>query len=118
MVWEGMHAHRVAPCISVQQDDCACLPGRWVSLHTHLSARVAHQGERVPGCAHRSTARVSTGQRVSLNSVEEAASEEREGHKYWVYEHLSQVNSTLHDLRPPWQKHPPIKAAPGARVDS
>lgn len=39
----------------------------------------------------RSTARVTTGQRVSLNSIESAMAEERDGQKYWVYEHLSQV---------------------------
>ena len=39
----------------------------------------------------RSTARVTTGQRVSLNSIESAVAEERDGQKYWVYEHLSQV---------------------------
>ena len=55
------------------------------------------QGECLPvGCGRRSTARVSTGQRVSLNSVEESATEQREGQKYWVYEHLSQVSGACH----------------------
>ena len=43
------------------------------------------------GVWHRSTARVTTGQRVSLNSVESAAAETRDGQTYFAYEHLSQV---------------------------
>lgn len=43
----------------------------------------------------RSTARITTGQRVSLNSVEAAAREEREGVTYFVFEHVSQVGSLL-----------------------
>jgi hypothetical protein len=39
----------------------------------------------------RSTARITTGQRISLNSVEEAAVETRDGATYWVFEHVSQV---------------------------
>ena len=46
-------------------------------------------------CFCRSTARVTTGQRVSLNSIESAAQETRDGLTYWVYEHLSQVTSPL-----------------------
>ena len=42
-------------------------------------------------CCCRSTARVTTGQRVSLNSIESAVQESRDGLTYWVYEHLSQV---------------------------
>ena len=42
-------------------------------------------------CCSRSTARVTTGQRVSLNSIESAVQESRDGLTYWVYEHLSQV---------------------------
>ncbi len=34
---------------------------------------------------------MSTGQRVSLNSVERASTEQRDGQTYWAYEHLSQV---------------------------
>lgn len=41
--------------------------------------------------ACRSTARVTTGQRVSLNTIEEAGQETRDGHPYWTYEHTSQV---------------------------
>ena len=60
----------------------------------------------------RSTARVSTGQRVSLNSIEEASKEERDGHMYWVYEHLSQVSVTCWSSiaqhpSPPGQQHLP-----------
>jgi len=39
----------------------------------------------------RSTARITTGQRVSLNSVEEASRQERDGLPYFVFEHVSQV---------------------------
>lgn len=39
----------------------------------------------------RSTSRLSSGQRVALNDVEEAHIEDREGQPYWVFEHLSQV---------------------------
>lgn len=39
----------------------------------------------------RSTGRMTTGQRVSLNSVESAAEVERDGVKYYIYEHISQV---------------------------
>lgn len=54
----------------------------------------------------RSTARVTTGQRVSLNTIEEAATETRDGHTYWAYEHTSQV--PLHSFLPPcWHKHCP-----------
>ncbi|CAL8470782.1 g10324 [Coccomyxa elongata] len=43
----------------------------------------------------RSTARVTTGQRVSLNTIEEAATETRDGHTYWAYEHTSQGSPSL-----------------------
>ena len=39
----------------------------------------------------RSTSRVSNGQRVALNDVEEAHKEDRAGGAFFVYEHLSQV---------------------------
>ena len=39
----------------------------------------------------RSTARITTGQRVSLNSVEEASRQDRDGVPYFVFEHVSQV---------------------------
>eukprot|EP00195_Chlamydomonas_chlamydogama_P003864 CAMPEP_0202921462 /NCGR_PEP_ID=MMETSP1392-20130828/77409_1 /ASSEMBLY_ACC=CAM_ASM_000868 /TAXON_ID=225041 /ORGANISM="Chlamydomonas chlamydogama, Strain SAG 11-48b" /LENGTH=251 /DNA_ID=CAMNT_0049615033 /DNA_START=212 /DNA_END=967 /DNA_ORIENTATION=+ len=42
----------------------------------------------------RSTSRVSSGQRVALNDVEEAHYEERDGAPFWVYEHLSQGSPT------------------------
>lgn len=38
----------------------------------------------------KSTARVSTGQRVALNSIEELKAEERDGRQYITYEHISQ----------------------------
>jgi len=38
----------------------------------------------------RSTARVTSGQRVALNSIEAAAKEKRNGAPYFVYEHVSQ----------------------------
>ncbi|KAI7843157.1 hypothetical protein COHA_003141 [Chlorella ohadii] len=43
----------------------------------------------------RSTARITTGQRVSLNSVEEASRQERDGLPYFVFEHVSQGSPTL-----------------------
>jgi hypothetical protein len=39
----------------------------------------------------RSTSRLTTGQRTALNDVESAEVEVREGQRYFVYEHLSQV---------------------------
>ena len=42
--------------------------------------------------ADRSTSRVTAGQRVSLNSVEEAMQEERGGQLYFVYDHITQVS--------------------------
>jgi hypothetical protein len=43
----------------------------------------------------KSTARVTSGQRVSLSSVEEAAVEDREGIKYYVYEYVAQASETF-----------------------
>lgn len=43
----------------------------------------------------RSTARVTSGQRVSLNSVEEATADEKDGITYYIYEHVSQGSPTL-----------------------
>ena len=43
----------------------------------------------------RSTARITTGQRVSLNSVEASNKEERDGTPYFVFEHVSQVGVCL-----------------------
>ena len=43
----------------------------------------------------RSTARVTSGQRVSLNTVEEATSVEKDGITYFIYEHISQGSPTL-----------------------
>mmetsp|Transcript_3755 Transcript_3755/g.9727 ORF Transcript_3755/g.9727 Transcript_3755/m.9727 type:complete len:304 (-) Transcript_3755:153-1064(-) len=40
--------------------------------------------------ADRSTARVTSGQRVALNSIEAATKEERSGAPYFLYEHVSQ----------------------------
>jgi hypothetical protein len=45
--------------------------------------------------ADRSTARVTTGQRVSLSSVESAAAEQRDGQTYYVYEHVAQVRCAV-----------------------
>ena len=45
--------------------------------------------------AHRSTSRVSSGQRVALNDVEEAHAEDRAGSAFYVYEHVSQGSPTL-----------------------
>lgn len=43
----------------------------------------------------RSTARVTSGQRVSLNTVESATSAEKLGSPYYIYEHISQGSPTL-----------------------
>ena len=45
--------------------------------------------------ADRSTSRVTAGQRVALNSVEDAAAEDRDGQTYWVYNHYSQGSPNL-----------------------
>ncbi|KAL4525269.1 hypothetical protein Ndes2526A_g07346 [Nannochloris sp. 'desiccata'] len=45
--------------------------------------------------ADRSTARVTSGQRVSLNTIEEANSVEKDGTIYYIYEHISQGSPTL-----------------------
>jgi len=42
----------------------------------------------------RSTARVTSGQRISLNSVEDAKTIENDGIKYYIYEHVSQGSPT------------------------
>ena len=41
----------------------------------------------------RSTGRITSGQRVSLSSVEDSAAEQRDGVTYYVYEHVSQVGA-------------------------
>ncbi len=46
----------------------------------------------------RSTARVTSGQRVSLNAVERAEAEQRDGATYWVYTHISQACNFLFDI--------------------
>lgn len=43
----------------------------------------------------RSTARITTGQRVSLNSVERAERRQLDGTPYFVFEHVSQGSPTL-----------------------
>lgn len=45
--------------------------------------------------ADRSTARVTSGQRVSLNTLEEANTIEKDGTTYYIYEHISQGSPTL-----------------------
>jgi hypothetical protein len=45
--------------------------------------------------ADRSTARITSGQRVSLNTVEDAISVEKDGTIYYIYEHISQGSPTL-----------------------
>lgn len=39
----------------------------------------------------RSTARLTTGQRTSLNEIENVQAQTRDGQTFWVYEHISQV---------------------------
>ena len=43
----------------------------------------------------RSTARVTSGQRVSLNIVEDATAVDKDGTTYFIYEHVSQGSPTL-----------------------
>lgn len=43
----------------------------------------------------RSTARITSGQRVSLNSVEDATAVEKDGVTYYMYEHVSQGSPNL-----------------------
>ena len=43
----------------------------------------------------RSTARITSGQRVSLNVVEQAKVTEKDGFKYYIYEHVSQGSPTM-----------------------
>lgn len=45
----------------------------------------------------RSTSRLTSGQRTTLNDVEDVAAEDRDGQTYWLYEHLSQGSPTLKD---------------------
>lgn len=42
----------------------------------------------------RSTYRTTTGQRTSLNDIENVRLEERDGQKFWVYEHVTQGSPT------------------------
>lgn len=55
----------------------------------------------------RSTARITTGQRISLNSVETAAAELRgdDGTPYFVFEHVSQGSPTLRALSRETYRH-------------
>lgn len=54
----------------------------------------------------RSTSRVSSGQRVAMNDVEEAHIENRsDGKRYFVYEHLSQGSPTPQELRRETYRH-------------
>lgn len=46
----------------------------------------------------RSTGRITSGQRVNLNSVESAGEEERDGLRYIVFEHVSQGSPTLRNV--------------------
>ncbi len=39
----------------------------------------------------KSTARVTSGQRISLSSIESVTAQQRDGLTYYVYEHVSQV---------------------------
>ena len=48
------------------------------------------------GLCDRSTARVTTGQRVSLNQIETSSRQDREGQMYWMFEHSSQVSKAPH----------------------
>lgn len=43
----------------------------------------------------RSTSRISSGQRITLNNIEESHKETRDGLEYWVYEHLTQGSPTI-----------------------
>jgi hypothetical protein len=43
--------------------------------------------------ADRSTSRLSSGQRTSLNDIEDVKVQERDGQTYVLYEHLSQVGA-------------------------
>eukprot|EP00884_Botryococcus_braunii_P001097 jgi/Botrbrau1/10989/Bobra.0234s0014.1 len=53
----------------------------------------------------RSTARITTGQRVSLNFVESVDAEEKEGQVYWIYEHLSQGSPSLRSAERETYRH-------------
>ncbi len=46
----------------------------------------------IPVRAHRSTSRLTSGQRTALNDVERAEVDVRDGVQYYVYEHVSQVS--------------------------
>ena len=87
------------------------MPARVLSTHAWSKEGEcpAPWSQRVCASVARSTARVSTGQRVSLNSVEQAAKEARNGQTYWAYEHLSQVQHGCTRLQPC------VHAADGAR---
>jgi hypothetical protein len=47
----------------------------------------------------KSTARITTGQRVALNDVQSSKAEERDGATYYVYEHLSEKAPTKVDSK-------------------
>ena len=71
---------RCGPTIS-----CICMPYRYSIFYLKNLASLTLE------IICRSTSRVSNGQRVALNDVEETHKEERPGGAYFVYEHLSQV---------------------------
>lgn len=80
-------------------NQCGCLcqkSKRTITTHhcNHTQAPCGDTNLTMGMLLCRSTSRLSSGQRVALNDVEEAHMEDREGRPYWVFEHLSQVCST------------------------
>ena len=71
--------------------------------HACMMSVLSDRSHGSPWCLARSTARVSSGQRVSLHQVESAVAETRDGQPYFVYEHIAQVGWRLCSAPPAWR---------------
>eukprot|EP00877_Chromochloris_zofingiensis_P007690 jgi/Chrzof1/3174/Cz12g14170.t1_PPD5[v5.2] len=69
-------------------------PSQWKPMDVALTVLV-----------DRSTARLSSGQRTALNDVEDIHVEERDGQKYWVYEHIAQGSPTIVNTQKETYRH-------------
>lgn len=79
---------------SVVAEKTASIRAPYINLQHVPDQHVA--AESVPCGGRRSTARITSGQRVALYNVENVHMEERDGQEYWVYEHLAQVKLPAH----------------------
>lgn len=81
---------RVLACSSTPRSTSHLTTGQRTVLNDNEAAHTSHL-LHAHTCTPRSTSRLTTGQRTALNDIEEAHTEDREGNRYYVYEHLAQV---------------------------